>query len=244
MSVPFVIVIPARLKSTRLPEKPLVDILGQSMIKRTYNQCIKAVASSLVYVATDDKKIYDHCIANEMQVVMTSEDCLTGTDRVAEFANQIDAEYYINVQGDEPLVNPEDILLMVNAIKEFEGEVINGYAPLNSVEDYQSRSVPKLVFREDKRLLFMSRSPIPGNKADRFIEAFRQICIYGFPKRSLELFASRTEKSFFENIEDIEILRFLEMGVEVRMIEMSQDSIAVDHPEDVLKVIKRLTNGN
>lgn len=236
----YVVVIPARLKSTRLPEKPLIDLMGQSMIQRTYNQCLKAIDKSLLYVATDSNKIFEHCSQLGMNVVMTSDNCLTGTDRVAEFAQIIDAEYYINVQGDEPLINPEDIKLMIKAIDTYEGEIINGFAPIDNEEDYQSRSVPKLVFREDKRLMYMSRSPIPGNKKNAFLKAYRQICIYGFPKKSLQLFASRKLKTVFEDIEDIEILRFVEMGEEVRMIEMSDESIAVDNPEDVLKVIKRL----
>jgi 3-deoxy-manno-octulosonate cytidylyltransferase (CMP-KDO synthetase) len=233
----YIVVIPARMASSRLPGKPLIDLLGKSLIQRTYEQCIKAVDPALVYVATDDEKIESHCISLGMQVVMTSPDCLTGTDRLAEVANQIDAEYYINVQGDEPLINPLDIMDTIQAIESFPGEVINGYATVSDEDLYRSLSIPKLVFRPDGRLLYMSRSPIPGNKKSVFEKSWRQICVYAFPKIALLAFADIGSKTPLEEQEDIEILRFLEMGYEVRMIPLSDDSIAVDTAEDVEKVI-------
>lgn len=236
----FVVVIPARLASTRLPRKPLVTILGKSLIQRTYEQCIKAVAPSLVYVATDSTEIKDHCAALNMNVIMTSSACLTGTDRVTEVANQLEAKYYVNVQGDEPLINPDDILSVIENIDRFPGEIINGYAPIDSNDQYRSVTIPKVVFRPDGRLLYMSRSPIPGNKKADFVKAWRQICVYAFPKESLQLFAQQQKKTDLEEQEDIEILRFLELGFEVRMIPLSSDSIAVDTPEDVEKVIDEL----
>lgn len=236
----FIVVIPARLASTRLPRKPLVDILGKSLIQRTYEQCILAADPTLVYVATDSQEIADHCRARNMQVVMTSSQCLTGTDRVAEVANQIEAEYYINVQGDEPLINPADIRAVVDSLNHFPGEIINGFAPIYQEEQYRSLTVPKVVFRPDGRLLYMSRSPIPGSKNTSFIEAWRQVCIYAFPKKSLLKFSEQRSKTRLEASEDIEILRFLELGYEVRMIQLSEDSIAVDTQEDVVRVINVL----
>jgi len=238
------IVIPARLASTRLPEKPLIDINGKSLIERTYLQCIKAFDRESVYVATDSEKIYNHCQEKGMHVLMTSEKCLTGTDRIAEFATLMPADYYINVQGDEPLTNPNDILSVINAISERKGSIINGYASIENEEDYFSNSIPKVVFRPDGRLLYMSRSPIPGNKQNRFIKSWRQICIYAFPKEALLTFAAKRQKTTLEEMEDIEILRFLEMGYEVHMIQLSGNSIAVDTPEDVKKVKKALLYDN
>lgn len=236
MSASFLIVIPARLQSTRLPEKPLIDLEGKSMIQRTYEQCLKAVPAEKVVVATDSQKIADHCKAHDMNVVMTSDQCLTGTDRVAEVARKMDADYYINVQGDEPLFNPDDILKTLEMAENFPGEIINGYAPIDREEDYRSLSVPKVVLRPDGRLLYMSRSAIPGNKSAKFNKAWRQICVYAFPKKALAKFASTTVKTPLEEQEDIEILRFLELGYEVRMVELSSDSIAVDLPEDAERV--------
>lgn len=238
----FVIVIPARYKSSRLPGKPLLDLNGKSMIQRTYERCNLAVKSELIYVATDDDKIYEHCKLNNINVVMTSKKCLTGTDRVAEFSKQVLAKTYINVQGDEPLMNPDDIKEVIKAIKVFPDDVINGFAKIETEEQYRSVTIPKVVFRPDGRLLYMSRSPIPGNKSNKFNKSWRQICIYAFPKEILHKFSETQSKTTLENEEDIEILRFLEMGYEVRMIELSSDSIAVDTPDDAQKVNKYLKN--
>ena len=232
----YVIVIPARYESTRLPGKPLLDICGKSMLQRTYDQCLKAVNRNKVYVATDDVRIQNHCEQLKIQVVMTSQDCFTGTDRVAEFAKKIPAKSYINVQGDEPLMNPDDILETIDAVTKHPNEIVNGYAPITSEEDYRSSSIPKVVYRPDGRLLYMSRSSIPGNKIHKFNKSWRQICVYGFPAKALEHFASCKRKTSLEDQEDIEILRFLELGYEVRMIPLSADSIAVDLPEDLNRV--------
>ncbi len=236
----FLVIIPARIASTRLPQKPLVDILGKSMLQRTYEQCLKAVDQDKLLIATDSPLIVEHAENLGFNVVLTSEECLTGTDRVAEVANLYDFDYYINVQGDEPLINPQDILKVIDAIHLYPGEIINGYTEIENESDYVSRTIPKVVFRNDGRLLYMSRSPIPGNKSDSFVKAWRQVCIYAFPKKVLADFANQKEKTQIENIEDIEILRFLEMGHEVRMIHMSDQSIAVDTSYDLDKVIKRL----
>lgn len=241
-SVNTALVIPARIGSTRLPRKPLIEIEGETVIRRTYQQCAKAFPEEDIYVATDSEEIYNHCTAADIQAVMTSNDCLTGTDRVAECAEQIDADYYINVQGDEPLMNPGDIRRVANATQEWPGEIINGYAPIDSEEDYRSSSIPKVVVRPDGRLLYMSRSGIPGNKAGDFVKAWRQICVYGFPKKALADFSKQCEKTPLEAEEDIEILRFLEMGYDVRMIPLSTESIAVDIPEDVEKVKRALSD--
>jgi 3-deoxy-manno-octulosonate cytidylyltransferase (CMP-KDO synthetase) len=202
---------------------------------------VKAIDAERTYVATDDIKIREHCENLGIKVVMTSQDCLTGTDRVAEVAQQIDADYYINVQGDEPLINPQDILDVEESITRFPGEIINGYAEIVDTESYRSLTIPKLVFRPDGRLLYMSRSPIPGNKENTFMKSWRQVCVYAFPKDALMAFASLKSKTMLESMEDLEILRFLEMGYEVRMIPLSKDSIAVDTPHDVEKVLKALS---
>lgn len=237
----IILVIPARMKSTRLPGKPLVDILGKSMIQRTYEQCLKAFPAEKIYVATDSEIIKKHCEERNIQVIMTSENCLTGTDRVAEVSNIIQADYYINVQGDEPVINPRDIIDVEKAIPLYSGAIINGYAPIREEKMWKSASTPKVVVRQDGRLLYMSRSPVPGNKNGQFEKGWRQICIYAYPKAALDAFVLTGRKTEIEEIEDLEILRFLEMGFEVQMVSLSDESIAVDHPEDVEKVCKYLT---
>ncbi len=236
----YSIIIPARYQSTRLPGKPLVSIGGKPMIVRTWEQCVQASPPETVYVATDDQRVEQACREHGIQVLMTSDSCLTGTDRVAECAGQLDSDIFINVQGDEPLFSPGDIKALIQAAQEQPETVINGYCPLNSEEPYNSRQVPKVVFDQKERLLYMSRGPIPSSKKGAFQAGWRQICAYSFPRRALEAFSERGEKTPLEALEDIEILRFLEMGIPVQMIPMSDVSIPVDHPEDVKKVEQRL----
>lgn len=230
------IVIPARYRSTRFPGKPLAVIAGRSMLARTWDRCRLAVGEDRVWVATDDHRIVDHAREHGMQYVTTSEHCLTGTDRVAEAARSIDAEFFINVQGDEPLVDPADIRLVVAAAARHPGSVINAMAPIDNEEDFRSSSVPKVLAAPDGRLLYMSRGAVPTDKSLGFSRAWRQVCIYAFTVASLERFVSVDAKTPLEEIEDIEVLRFLEMGVPVHMVEVSDTSVAVDHPIDVERV--------
>ncbi|HZX16387.1 MAG TPA: 3-deoxy-manno-octulosonate cytidylyltransferase [Pseudomonas sp.] len=236
MSAPdYAVIIPARYQSSRLPGKPLVDLCGVPMVVRTYRQCIQACPPERVYVATDDERIAAVCRAHEIQVLMTSPDCLTGTDRVAECARQLDTEVLINVQGDEPVFNPQDLRAILESLSQYPGEVLNGFCAIDNDESFRSESIPKVVMRPDGRLLYMSRSPIPGNKQHAFVRAWRQVCVYAFPRAALVAFAEQPRKTPLEALEDIEILRFLELGWEVRMLEMSADSIAVDNPDDVAR---------
>lgn len=234
----YIVVIPARLESTRLPEKPLIKIKGKTVIHRTYEQCLKAIPENLVYIATDSNKIKKHVESFTSNVVLTSSNCLTGTDRIAEVAKKIKVDYYINVQGDEPLINPDDINKVVKKVKSRinGGAVYNGYSEIIEEWEYRSLTIPKVVMREDGRLLYMSRSPIPGNKSDKFQKSWKQICIYGFSRKALLDFSKRSKKTELEEQEDIEILRFLEMGYDVKMIKLNGNSIAVDTPEDVERV--------
>jgi 3-deoxy-manno-octulosonate cytidylyltransferase (CMP-KDO synthetase) len=238
----YVVVIPSRYESKRLPGKPLIDILGKPMIQRVYERCLKAVDNKHIYIATDDNRIKLVAENFGANVIMTSTDCMTGTDRVAEFSQHIKAEYYINVQGDEPVFNPKDITEVVKSIDKFNGEIINGFCQINNENDFYSLSIPKVVFRPDGRLMYMSRSPIPGNKVNLFNFGFRQVCIYAFPQHSLIEFTKQSFKTPLEGEEDIEILRFLELGFDVRMLKLSNDSISVDHKEDITKVIKKIKN--
>jgi len=230
------IVIPARYQSSRFPGKPLAEICGVSMIKRVWEQCIKVLPNESVYVATDNEQIADHCRLHQMQVVWTSDRCLTGTDRLSEANQSIGAELVINVQGDEPLIQSDDIRMVIDFASRKPGQIINAMCPIEFESDFRSSTVPKVVVRPDGRLLYISRSPIPTNKSHDFVKAWKQVCVYAFPGEALAKFASCNQKTQLEEIEDIEILRFLELGYEVSMVEVSSSSIAVDVPADVKKV--------
>lgn len=239
----FSLIIPARYESSRLPGKPLIMIDGKPMLLRTWEQCVQACEPDVVYVATDDERVQALCQEHGMQVVMTSPHCLTGTDRVAECARTLDSDVFVNVQGDEPVFNPDDVRDLVAAAERFPGEVINGYCDLVDEYEYRSTQVPKVVLNEHGRLLYMSRGNIPASKSGEFVKGWRQVCAYAFPREALERFSECEAKTPLESMEDIEILRFLELGFEVRMIRMSESSIPVDYSEDIAKVEKRLRAG-
>ena len=116
----YVIIIPARLGSTRLPGKPLIILKGIPIIQRTYQRCIKVLPKNDVYVATDSKKIKDFCLKNSMNYIMTSKSCLTGTDRIGEASKKINSEFYMNIQGDEPFFSVKDIKKLINISKNFQ----------------------------------------------------------------------------------------------------------------------------
>jgi 3-deoxy-manno-octulosonate cytidylyltransferase (CMP-KDO synthetase) len=203
------------------------------MILWTYERCIAALPRQDVFIATDDERIAATCRAAGAQVLMTRSDCLTGTDRIAEAANQVAADVYINVQGDEPLMDPADISAIVAAAHTHPHDIINGMAPIDDEDEFRRPSVPKVVAAPDGRLLYMSRAAIPTTKSLGFAKAYKQICVYAFPRAALAAFAAKGVKTPLEAVEDIEILRFLELGYAVRMVSLSSVSIAVDLQEDV-----------
>jgi 3-deoxy-manno-octulosonate cytidylyltransferase (CMP-KDO synthetase) len=236
--VDYLLIIPARYDSKRLPGKPLLDIKGIPMIIRTFNQCSKVVPRSKILVATDDKRIKKICELNNIKTMMTSKKCLTGTDRIAEVAKKIKKEFYINVQGDEPICNPKDIRKIIEYAKKHPNQIINGFTEIKEKKQFYSTSIPKVVFDNDYNLMYMSRSTIPSNKKRQFIKAWRQVCIYSFSYESLRNYTSVKKKTILESIEDLESIRFLELGYQVKMLKMSNKSLSVDTKEDLLKVRK------
>tara|TARA_B100000795_G_C22732636_1_gene412045 strand:+ start:471 stop:1223 length:753 start_codon:yes stop_codon:yes gene_type:complete len=236
--VKTVIIIPARFKSSRFPGKPLTSILGKPMILWVAELCSKALPKENIYVATDDKTIKKVVEDAGYNVVMTSEKALTGTDRIADAANQIDADIYINVQGDEPLINPDDILSIIDAKKQYPNEIIGAYCKISNNEDPTSLNIPKVVFNENNQMVYISRKLIPGTKSKTHKPPhyFKQVCIYAFNKNELNDFIRFGRKGTLELYEDIEILRFLDIGSVIRVVETKNSSLAVDIPDDVKMV--------
>jgi 3-deoxy-manno-octulosonate cytidylyltransferase (CMP-KDO synthetase) len=231
----YLIVIPARYQSKRLPGKPLAKIGGIPMLIRTYNQCKKVVSKDKIIIATDNLKIKKVCDEYKIKSLITSSKCLTGTDRVAEVAKKIKCSFYINVQGDEPFFNPSDLKKLIKQAERKPQEIINGYTEIKDKKLFFSSSIPKVVFDNKGYLLYMSRGPIPSNKALEFKKAWRQVCAYSFPRKALFDFSKTKNKTPIESFEDIEILRFLEKGYKVKMIKMSDKSLSVDNKEDLEK---------
>jgi 3-deoxy-manno-octulosonate cytidylyltransferase (CMP-KDO synthetase) len=239
------VVIPARYKSSRFPGKPLAEINGKPMIIRVADICAEAVGTENVFVATENQRIMDVVRANGYNVIMTSNDCLTGTDRVAEAAYEIDRDIIVNVQGDEPLLDSNDILRVIAEKIKYPKAVINCMSSLESNEDPADTKIPKVVTDNAKYLMYMSRSAIPGSKYGLGEHISKQVCIYAFNKKELHMFLERSNqgKTPLEWVEDIEILRFLEMGLKVKMVEIHSQTHAVDFPEDI-EIVERLLNEN
>lgn len=233
-----VVMIPARYGSSRYPGKPLVPLLGKPMILWVAELSARAVGVENVYVATEDQRIADVVDAAGFQSVMTTDDALTGTDRLAQAAVQVEADLYINVQGDEPLADPADILKVRDVKLANMDAIINGYSWVGDNEDPHSVNIPKVITNERDELVYMSRAALPGFKDPKCAPRRykKQVCIYAFTREELASFSGFGRKSELEQSEDIEILRFLELGKTIRMVETQPGSLAVDVPEDVAKV--------
>lgn len=236
----FIVVIPARYKSKRLPGKPLISLKGIPMIIRTCMRVAKAVPKEKILVATDDYRIIKICQKYNFNYLKTKSTCLTGTDRVAEVAKKIKFNYYINIQGDEPIFNPEDIRKLLHYIKKYPRDVILGYTKIYDKKDFKNKNIPKVIVSKDEYLIFASRSPIPFQKKYKK-KAFRQVLAYSFPRKKLLDFTKVTKKTFYENIEDVEILRFLEKGIPVKLCKMSNKSLSLDTKKDLKKILRKIS---
>ena len=234
------IIIPARYGSSRYRGKPLVKILGREMILRVADIC-KKIKNVRVFIATDSKKIANVAEKNGYDYIMTSKNCLTGTDRVAEASKKIKSEIFINVQGDEPTISPRDIQKIMNAKKKFPNHVICGYDKIHNFESPKNINLPKVVVNSKDELIYISRALVPGTKKkNKNINYFKQVCIYAFNKKQLKKFHLKKRKSIIEKIEDIEILRFFEIDEKIKMVKLNSNSVAVDEMRDVKKAEKLL----
>jgi 3-deoxy-manno-octulosonate cytidylyltransferase (CMP-KDO synthetase) len=242
-----VAVIPARYASQRLPAKPLVDLLGKPMIQRVYEQVCKASLVSQVVVATDDDRIASAVRSFGGEVLMTSNTIKSGSDRVAAIAGVVPADIFVNVQGDEPLIPPEMIDEAIRVIlDDAAAEVGTLVRPIDSPEDLMSPAVVKVVMSADHTALYFSRSVIPSvrDEADqsqwlRHHTFYKHLGLYVFRRSFLLKYASLPESSL-ERAEKLEQLRILEQGYRIKVGITSFDSISVDTPDDVRRVIEVL----
>ena len=229
-------VIPARYKSSRFEGKPLADIHGKPMIWWVYQQAIKVKEFEAVYVATEDERIKIACEDLGVNVIMTSDEHKTGTDRIGEVASKIKADLYVNIQGDEPMIEPETI---VEAIKPFydnnELQVSNLMTIIKDPVDVVNFTVPKVITNKDGIGIYLTRSAAPYPKGSIDYSYYKQVCVYGFTPEALEFYCN-SPRGKVESIEDIEILRFIESGYKVQFIEVDSDTVAVDTPNDLEKV--------
>ena len=233
-------VIPARYQSTRFPGKPLADICGKPMIWWVYQQCMKVEDFDEVYVATDDDKIFNACQELGVKVIMTSDTHRTGTDRIGEVARKIPADLIVNIQGDEPLLEPATIKA---AIEPFyhnpDLQISNLMAKITDPIDVVNCTVPKVITNKEGIGVYLTRATAPYPKGSLDYAYYKQVCVYGFKPEALQFYCDygmTYGKAKVEAVEDIEILRFIENGYKVQYIEVDSETVAVDTPNDLAKV--------
>lgn len=230
-------VIPARWASTRFPGKPLKEICGKAMIHWVWDQTVKAKSVTDTVIATDDERIAVYCRANNLDVVMTADDHPTGSDRLAEVAQKIEADVYVNVQGDEPLIEPETIDAVTDCLLEAMDrgiELSTGYIEKASDAQLDDPSVVHLVPSMDGCVITFSRLPVPYPMAETMPRTVH-VGLYAFTRKALGLFAE-LERGPVERAESIEVMRYLEHGYRVACVPVAPGSIGVDTPEDLAKV--------
>jgi 3-deoxy-manno-octulosonate cytidylyltransferase (CMP-KDO synthetase) len=239
----IVIVIPARYGSTRLPGKPLARIAGTSMIQRVYERAKLSKLATGVIVATDDERIVKAVEAFGGQARMTRTEHRTGTERVAEVAAHMEGQVFVNVQGDEPLLNPEVVDAGIQALLEEPAAAIATVAtPVKVAADIMDPNVVKTVLDFDDNALYFSRAPIPWlrDAASKMeVRHLKHLGLYVFQRDALLEYPTLPQGTL-EKIEQLEQLRWLENGWKIRVAEVEHDSVSVDVPEDIAKVEKLL----
>jgi 3-deoxy-manno-octulosonate cytidylyltransferase (CMP-KDO synthetase) len=237
----FYIIIPARFASTRFPGKPLVEIEGKSMIQRVYEQAIKVKNIAQVVVATDDDKIYNHVLNFGGKVVITSDQHQSGTDRCNEAANLLSLkkdDVVINIQGDEPFLNPEQIVQLMNCFDNKYIQIATLVKKIENKEEISNPNSPKVVFNKAKKALFFSRSAIPFARNENIETIYhKHIGVYAYQVEVLQKISSLSP-SVLEQTEMLEQLRWLENGFDIYVNITTHESIAVDTPADLDKIKK------
>jgi 3-deoxy-manno-octulosonate cytidylyltransferase (CMP-KDO synthetase) len=239
-----VAVIPARFASTRFPGKPLADIDGRTMIEHVYRRASASPVVSRVIVATDDLRIATRVAGFGGQVKLTRPDHLTGTDRLAEVAATLDCDIVVNVQGDEPLLDPRAITELVEPFSDPSVSITTLYRRIVNPGELSNPNIVKLVTDRAGFALYFSRAAIPHTRDPRggWPPFFRHVGVYAYRRTALMVLAS-LEPTPLERAESLEQLRALEHGIRIKAVETSYDSIGVDTPEDLEQVRRLLQPG-
>jgi 3-deoxy-manno-octulosonate cytidylyltransferase (CMP-KDO synthetase) len=235
-------VIPARLASMRLPRKMLREIAGKPLAVWVYQAVRSSSLLEDVIVATDSEEILAACRRHSCNARMTSTKHRSGTERVHEVSQSVEADVYLNVQGDEPMIRASQIESLVRVMRDHNVSVGTLMTPA-STEDISSPSAVKVVTDANGRALYFSRSTIPYDRDGTHPRYFKHLGIYAYRKAVLEQFVSLPE-SALERAERLEQLRFLENGIPIFVAETAFDSIGVDTEEDLARVVNLLTERN
>lgn len=233
-------VIPARYKSSRFPGKPLVDICGKPMIWWVYQQCLKVPEIDELYVATDDERIERACNQYGMNVIMTSDKHKTGSDRVGEVATKVKGDLFVNIQGDEPCIEPRMIQQVIEIFEDSSVYFGSLRKEITDKDEIEAYSTVKVVCDCNDDALYFSRNVIPSNIKDGMLaRVFRHVGIYAYTKEFLLKFVNMPQTEL-ELGEGIEPLRAMENGYKIRVRETEFESIGVDLPEHVQLVEQKI----
>ena len=234
----IIAIIPARYKSSRFPGKPLADVCGKPMIWWVYQEALKVKEYADVIVATESELIVDECHKFGMHVMMTSDLHPTGTDRVAEVAQKYEADLYVVIMGDEPLISAQDERDLIHAIADApEADAIMLTEEFKYPVDVVNDTTIKLAINENNYLIYMSRAAIPHPKGMLGYPFYKNVGCYAFRKDALE-FYRRTKPGRIEMAEEIELLRLLENHKKVLTLLVDSESMAVDTPKDLERICK------
>ena len=237
-------IIPARFASTRFPGKPLIDIQGKTMLQRVYEQAIKSKFLDKVVVATDDQRIFDHVKSFGGEVVMTEAHHPSGTDRCWDALQQLDGDfqYVINIQGDEPFIEPGQIDELANELKDGKTELATQMIAVDNHEMLFDKGEVKIVLNAEKEALYFSRMVIPFIKGvdekdwHQHHTYYRHVGMYAYRKDVLEKL-TKLPVSSLEKAESLEQLRWIENGFKIKCVTTKYESHCIDTPEDVIKVL-------
>lgn len=248
-----IVVIPARLNSSRLPNKVLLDLKGKTVVQRVYEQSLKAKNIDEVYIATDSQEVLKSCQRFTQNIILTETKHESGTDRIAEAVSQIDCDNVINVQGDEPFIEPDLIGQVASALTSDNSiKMSSAMHRIERVSDLKNPNVVKVTVTKNKSALYFSRSIIPHHrdewesllnhhtKIPDALNFYRHLGIYGYSKDFLIEF-SKMQPTYLERLEKLEQLRALENGFAIQMIETSYNSIGIDTQVDYDKAVKFLS---
>ena len=236
-----IVVIPARMGSTRLPRKPLLDLHGKPVLLRTILQAKKAAQIDEIFVATDSGEIADLCKKEGVRFVMTSPSCPNGTQRITEAMNSIKAKWVINIQGDEPFIDPRLVDEIASTLQTERWQMVSAMYPIQRWEDFHNPNTIKVVCDQHHCALYFSRSPIPFLRDENIPsqgsvparkKLFAHIGVYGFSNNALLKYA-QSKVTLIEEQEKLEQLRMLYLGEKIKMIQYDEPSIGINTPRDL-----------
>jgi len=237
-----IIVIPARLKSTRLPRKVLLDLGGKPVIQRVYEACLKATLHHEIWIAADSDEVFNICKGFTPNVLMTKEEHPSGTDRIAEVIETVACDMVVNVQGDEPFFDAGIIDRLITALQQSDAVMASVYAPVANIDELNNPNLVKVVTDVNGNAIYFSRFAIPFSR-DRKVEdvsAYKKhMGVYAYKTSFLKEFITMPV-SFLESTEKLEQLRAIENGYKIKMIEVKGIEKGIDTPEDLALARKKI----